>query len=176
MKPGGKLESLIQKTGDRLSRRQIARLWKWPVPTIELATHVKCQTCDRPNFSKILVRTARTGCDFFGYARTGQFLAIEAKENSRRRLPVNVETGDGLHVHQAQMLREVQRAGGKAFVVWFREGKCAVIPIIAISIGLRSVEWTPYWERPVDKEQGILGLLHPYFPDPDYAGASGLGD
>jgi len=95
-------------------------------------------------------------------------LAIEAKESLRRRLPVNVETGDGLRGHQAQMLREVFRAGGIALVVWMREDRVQVFSIEEIGKDLRSVEWFDKWERIWSEETGILGLLWPHLADPDY--------
>lgn len=175
MKPGGHLESLIQKTGDRLSRRQIARLFKWPTPVIQTGIQEACPNCGSYRWSTKLVHTARTGFDFFGYSASGRFIAIEAKESFRRRLPVNVETGDGLHAHQAIALREVSRAGGIALIVWMRTDNVAVFSIEEASKKIRSLEWLDKRERVYSEETGILGLLWPELPDPDYPGGVGLG-
>jgi hypothetical protein len=159
MKSGGKLESLIRKTADHLARNQVARLYQWPVPTMQGSVLGKCPTCHSAGSFPSLVYLARTGADFFGYTRFGRFVMIEAKECAKPRLPVNVESGHGLKRHQACALREVYRAGGIGLVVWMCLKGVYVIPIDRIAHDLKSIALSETYRRTVDPETGIDGLL-----------------
>jgi penicillin-binding protein-related factor A (putative recombinase) len=145
---GRKLEAMIRKAAVELAELGIARIHQWPMHQIAQQTTVKCPNCNSAHSGWKPLHTKKTGYDFFGYSLDGRFIAIEAKECSRNRLPVNVQQGHGVKVHQVDALAEVERNGGIGMVVWLRHEEVTIVRGEKIeprekSISRKDLFWSP---------------------------------
>ena len=146
----------------------MARIYPWPVPMVEAKVPWTCPTCRSVSSSTAIRFASRTGFDFFGFSASGRFIAIEAKESDAAYLPLGVESGHGVKVHQLRALREVDRAGGIAVVIWQHQGHIVPLGVSLLTGG--SIAWknVSMHSRGYDGEEGISGMLHPHLYDPDY--------
>lgn len=158
---GKHLEALLRKTGETLSNFQIARIHQWPTRQIAQRAPVVCPHCGNESSGWTALFVEKTGYDFFGFTSRGRYIAIEAKEGVRDRLPVFVQKGHGVKMHQMLALAEVHRTGGIAMVVWKKEDRIAVIPASLIDEDAKSIRWTDVhaYEQKWSNEHGIPGLL-----------------
>lgn len=158
VRSGRGLESLIRDAAQQLAQQQRARLYQWPIRVILTEKPSPCSNCGTYMTAGRIQHTERGGCDFFGFTRNGRHVAIEAKCIDKPSLKCWVQKGDGLKVHQLLHLRDVDRAGGAALIVWQRGEHVAVfgaMPITSrrpgdvLSVSCLQLEWHPLALLPV---------------------------
>lgn len=168
--PGGKeLEHLIRSCSRKLAERQVARIFRWPEEKIEQRRSSQCTSCGTFSSHTEVLRTAKNGCDFFGYTASGRHIAIEAKQGIPASLPIWAKSGHGIQVHQMLHLTEVARAGGLALVVWKRGGLVATVDIdmiAALSEERKSLAWAKIPAKFIHMAEAEEAILTPHITCP----------
>jgi hypothetical protein len=137
-----KLEILLRKAGRDLADHQVCRFFKVPE------------------------EMTATPCDFFGYTSCGRAILIEAKMVQRTSLPIgNIP---GLSKHQWNELRDANKAGAHALIVWAQGDRSACIPMdmaIQMTMDRKSIPWKgipKHLHRPLRGADAHLHLLEPW--------------
>ena len=116
----------------------VANIWRWPVPMVTTTAVVHCD-CGRSVKGTAAAYSARTGCDFFGYTRSGRAVTIEAKSIDRASISLGGE-GSGVKAHQLAALLEAHRCGAISLLLWRRGGFIRAIPAVGL-IGKEREAW-----------------------------------
>ena len=141
------LESLLRKAGFELAHHQVARFWKIPEAL------------------------QQTPCDFMGFTNTGRAILIEAKQVQGTSLSIGKRT-NGLQPHQYLALKEANKAGALAFVLWANGDECAQMSFDMVRVFAeyrRSIPWREIQKkfvRPFNDRIDPLSLLDVWLPTP----------
>jgi len=159
---GKRCEAIIRRVGRNLEAHDVAKLWKWPEEKRIQTVPTRCPSCSAWIKGKALQHTEKTGCDFFGYTRSGRVILIECKETDKPRLVLGAT---GLKPHQFYALYDAHRAGGIALLAWLHDDLVGVLDvdmIQEISHGRKSIPWKPIPDRFKHLEVEFDSMLEPW--------------